>query len=84
MQQRSADVAIVGGGIVGATLALLLAEQARIQPARIVLIEPAPPAAPQPGAPIGLRVSAIAPGSRAHFVRLGVWQRLDAGPHRAL
>ncbi|HTQ37148.1 MAG TPA: FAD-dependent monooxygenase [Steroidobacteraceae bacterium] len=72
------DVAIVGGGIVGATLALLLAEQAGLPAERMVLIEPAPAAAPRPGAPIGLRVSAIAPGSRARFVRLGVWQRLDA------
>jgi ubiquinone biosynthesis UbiH/UbiF/VisC/COQ6 family hydroxylase len=74
----AADVAIVGGGIVGATLALLLAEEARIPPAHIVVIEPVPPAAPQPGSPIGLRVSAIAPGSRARLVSLGVWARLDA------
>ena len=73
-----ADVAIVGGGVVGATLALLLAEQARIAPGRIVLIEPSPSSAPAGGSPIGLRVSAIAPGNRALLVRLGVWQRLDA------
>jgi ubiquinone biosynthesis UbiH/UbiF/VisC/COQ6 family hydroxylase len=73
-----ADVAIVGGGIVGATLALLLAEQARIQPARIALIEPAQVAAPAAHAPPALRVSAIAPGSRSHLARLGVWKRLDA------
>jgi ubiquinone biosynthesis UbiH/UbiF/VisC/COQ6 family hydroxylase len=72
------EVAIVGGGIVGATLALLLAEQARVQPARITVIEPAPPDTPAQGAPIGLRVSAIAPGSRARFMQLGVWSRLDA------
>lgn len=73
-----ADVAIVGGGVVGATLALMLAEQARIRPARIVIIEPAPPDAPAAGSPIGLRVSAIAPGNREHMARLGAWQRLDA------
>jgi 2-octaprenylphenol hydroxylase len=71
------EVAIVGGGIVGATLALLLAEQARVQPARIAVIEPVAPTQPAAGSPIGLRVSAIAPGSRAHFVRLGAWPRLD-------
>jgi len=71
------DVAIVGAGIVGATLALLLAEQGRVQPARIAVIEPVPPVRPATGSPIGLRVSAIAPGSRAHLARLGVWSRLD-------
>jgi len=72
------EVAIVGGGIVGTTLALLLVAQARVRPGRVVLIEPAPAAGPLPGAPIGLRVSAIAPGSRARLAELGVWQRLDA------
>lgn len=72
------DVAIVGGAVVGATLALLLARQARIAPGRIVLIEPSPPTAPAPGSPIGLRVSAIAPGNRLLLDTLGVWQRLDA------
>jgi 2-octaprenylphenol hydroxylase len=74
---QEADVAIVGGGIVGATLALLLARQSRVHPERIVVIEPAPPVAPQPGSPIGVRVSAIAPGSRAQLAQLGAWPRLD-------
>jgi ubiquinone biosynthesis UbiH/UbiF/VisC/COQ6 family hydroxylase len=73
-----ADIAIVGGGVVGATLALLLVEQARIAPERLVVIEPSPPLAPVPGSPPGLRVSAIAPGNRARLADLGVWQRLDA------
>ncbi len=72
-----ADVAIVGGGVVGATLALLLADQARIAPGRIVVIEPSPPVAPAAGSPLGLRVSALAQGNRALLARLGVWQRLD-------
>ena len=75
---QTAEVAIVGGGIVGATLALALVDAARIAPQRIVVIEPAPPAAPLPGAPFGLRVSAIAPVNRARFQRLGVWPRLQA------
>lgn len=78
MSASDADVAIVGGGIVGATLALLLARESRLRPERIVVIEPAAPPAPQPGSPIGLRVSAIAPGSRAQLAHLGVWPRLDA------
>jgi ubiquinone biosynthesis UbiH/UbiF/VisC/COQ6 family hydroxylase len=84
---QAAEVAIIGGGMVGATLALLLAESAHIAPSRIVVVEPAAPVAPAPDAPIGLRVSAIAPGSRARFTRLGVWQRLDAariGPYERM
>lgn len=73
-----AQVAIIGGGIVGATLALLLAREARIEPAGIVLLEPSPPSPPVPGSPIGLRVSAISPANRARLLQLGVWQRLDA------
>jgi ubiquinone biosynthesis UbiH/UbiF/VisC/COQ6 family hydroxylase len=73
-----ADVAIIGGGVVGATLALMLVDEARIPPARIIIIEPVAPGAPAAGSPIGLRVSAIAPGNRERIVRLGAWQRLDA------
>lgn len=72
------DVAIVGGGVVGATLALLLADVARIAAARIAVIEPAAPPAPAHGSPIALRVSAIAPGNRAMLQKAGAWQRLDA------
>jgi ubiquinone biosynthesis UbiH/UbiF/VisC/COQ6 family hydroxylase len=73
-----AEVAIVGGGIAGTTLALLLAQRARIDAARIVVLEPAPAVAPVPGAPFELRVSAISPGNRALLAELGVWQALDA------
>ncbi len=63
--------------IVGATLALLLARRARIDAARIVVIEPAPAEAPPPGSPFELRVSAISPGNRALLAGLDVWRRLD-------
>jgi ubiquinone biosynthesis UbiH/UbiF/VisC/COQ6 family hydroxylase len=78
MNAQDADVAIVGGGVVGATLALLLATQSRLRPERIVVIETVPPVAPPAGSPFGLRVSAIAPGGRAQLLQLGVWPRLDA------
>jgi ubiquinone biosynthesis UbiH/UbiF/VisC/COQ6 family hydroxylase len=78
MSAQDTDVAIIGGGIVGATLALLLARDSRLRAERIVVIEPARAIAPSPGAPIGLRVSAIAPGSRAQLAHLDVWRRLDA------
>ncbi len=77
MSER-AEVAIVGGGIVGATLALLLATRARIEASRILIVEPNPAAPPAPGAPFELRVAAISPGNRAMLGELGVWALLDA------
>jgi ubiquinone biosynthesis UbiH/UbiF/VisC/COQ6 family hydroxylase len=73
-----AEVAIVGGGIVGATLALLLERHGRVAADRIIVVEPRPPVAPEPGSPPGLRVSAIAPVNRDRLTRLEVWRRLDA------
>ena len=78
MNLPRADVAIVGGGIVGATLALLLAEIGRVDASRIVLIEPEPAVAPAQGSPFQLRVSAIAPANRHMLLELGAWPKLDA------
>jgi 2-polyprenylphenol 6-hydroxylase len=78
MNSMHAEVAIVGGGMAGATLALLLAQRARLDAGQIVVIEPSPAKAPLAGAPIELRVSAISPGNRALLTDLAVWQRLDA------
>lgn len=65
----STDVVIVGGGCVGLTLALGLA-QAGIPS---VVIDAGPYAQPLTDAP-ELRVSAISGASEAIFTRLGVWQ----------
>jgi ubiquinone biosynthesis UbiH/UbiF/VisC/COQ6 family hydroxylase len=72
------DVAIVGGGIVGATLAMLLVRRGRIDPAMNLLIERDPPLAPDGAAPFDLRVSAISPANRAMLQNLSAWQGLDA------
>ncbi|MDR2215245.1 MAG: FAD-dependent monooxygenase [Nevskiaceae bacterium] len=72
------ELAVVGGGIVGATLAALAAQQARIEPARIVLIEPAAPVAPAAQESIDLRVSAFAPAGIALLTQVGAWPLLDA------
>lgn len=67
------DVAIVGGGLVGASLALALQPSAL----QVALIEPqAPAAAPVDGA-WDSRVYAISPGNAAFLQDLGVWSRLD-------
>jgi len=72
------EVAIVGGGVVGATLALLLAQRARIAPERILLIEPEPVQAPAQGSAYDLRVIAISPGNRQLLAGTGAWQAMDA------
>ena len=66
------DVAVVGGGMVGAALAALLADDGW----RVAVIEAQPPRAP--GGELDLRVSAIAPASRALLAELGAWPDLAA------
>lgn len=75
------DVAIVGGGMVGASLALALADTAL----RVALIEAVPlEAASQPS--FDDRTSALGNGSRRIFEALGVWRHLSAqaGPVREI
>lgn len=67
------DVVIIGGGIVGATLACGLAGT-RL---RVALLERNVPP-PAPTGDYGLRLSALSLGSVAILERLGVWARLDA------
>jgi 2-polyprenylphenol 6-hydroxylase len=71
-------VAIVGGGIVGAALALLLVRSARIAPGNILLLERDPPQPPRNQDPFDLRVSAVSPANRAMLIGLGAWQGMDA------
>ena len=73
------DVAIVGGGLVGSTLALALGGAGF----RVALIDREPPARLVADAYDG-RASAIALGSKRVLAGLGLWERLaqDAGPIR--
>ena len=71
-------VAIVGGGSVGAALALLLVRSARIAPEQILLLEREPPLPPRPTDPFDLRVSAVSPANRTLLSELGAWQGIDA------
>ncbi|QFI56592.1 FAD-dependent oxidoreductase [Aeromonas simiae] len=80
---QSCDIAIIGGGMVGAAAAALLAQQGR----EVVLVEaelPAPFAAEQP---FDLRVSAISAASVALLEQAGGWahtRAMRACPYRAL
>ncbi|MCY1290153.1 2-octaprenyl-6-methoxyphenol hydroxylase [compost metagenome] len=71
------DLAIIGGGLVGASLALALQDEARARGWRIVLIEPfAPGAGYQPS--YDARSTALSYGSRQIYERLGVWAQIAA------
>lgn len=66
-------IAIVGGGMVGSTLALALN---RIEKVTVTLVEAHEPAELTAGSPTDLRVSAINPSSQQWLDKLGVWQTL--------
>lgn len=79
---RSTDVAIVGGGVVGAACALALAQQGL----QVTLIEHAEPPAWSAASP-DLRVYAFAPDNAALFASLGVWDAVVRGrvqPYRRM
>ena len=70
------NLAIVGGGLVGASLALALQAGAKARGWKIVLIEPfAPGDAYQPS--YDARSSALSFGARRIYERLGVWQQIS-------
>jgi ubiquinone biosynthesis UbiH/UbiF/VisC/COQ6 family hydroxylase len=66
------DIAIVGGGLVGASLAAAL----RHSGLSLAVLENHP--APIPGAAWDNRIYAISPGSRAFLEQCGAWPLLDA------
>lgn len=70
----SCDIAIIGGGLVGASLALALQPLAL----QVILIEPRMPDAVSGGEAWDNRIYAISPGNAAFLHNLGVWSRLDS------
>src|SRR4051794_6827196 len=66
------DVAVIGGGLVGATLARSL----ELAGWRCALIEGSVPSDPHPDA-WDSRVYALSPSTEAFLGRLGVWPELD-------
>lgn len=73
MSSKQFDVVIVGGGMVGATLAVALATEPRL---KIALIEALQPEPIQPDAPYDLRVSALTRSSETILRKLGIWSLL--------
>lgn len=71
----NSDIAIIGGGLVGASLALALQQGAKQRNWRISLIEPfAPGNSYQPS--YDVRASALTYGSRLIYEQLGIWQEV--------
>ncbi|WP_296217539.1 2-octaprenyl-6-methoxyphenyl hydroxylase [Pseudomonas sp. UBA2684] len=69
------NIAIIGGGLVGASLALALQAEAKARDWQISLIEPfAPGAGYQPS--YDARSTALSYGSRQIYQRLGLWSRI--------
>ena len=67
------DVVIIGGGLVGASLAAAL----RSSGLSLALVESQLP--PEPASGWDGRIYAISPGSRSFLEQSGVWSRLDPG-----
>jgi 2-octaprenylphenol hydroxylase len=71
--KSSADVVIVGGGMVGACLAVLLARRGIVPAERLVLIESRLPQRPAVDDEIDLRVSALSRASERILHACGTW-----------
>ena len=74
MKNSIYDIAIIGAGMVGATLASLLSRAGF----SVALVEAYTPEAFDPEAEVGLRVSAISPGSSTILEQAGVWKMVSA------
>lgn len=72
------DVLVVGAGMVGAAAASLLARSGY----SVAVIEHHEPAAFDVSQPVGLRVSAISPGSAAVLNETGAWKQVLNSRHR--
>ena len=71
---REFDILIAGAGMVGLTVALLLAQGDKHGQLNIAVVDAAAAPVVTPSMDVSLRVSAIAAGTQALFERLAVWQ----------
>ncbi len=74
------DVAVAGGGLVGATVALALARAGR----RVALMDQAEPRVQHGRLGVDIRNIACSPASRSVLEAAGVWSRLRAAPYRKM
>jgi len=83
MSDHRFDIAVIGAGMVGASLALAAARSGW----RVAVVEPAAPAEPRPDSDPDLRVSALSAGSERWLRELGAWDTMShhrMAPFRAL
>jgi 2-octaprenylphenol hydroxylase len=71
---REFDILIAGAGMVGLTVALLLAQGDKHGQLKITVVDAGPMPLYTAGMDVSLRVSAIASGTTALFERMGIWQ----------
>ena len=82
------DVIIIGGGIIGSSLALRLATTASLKGTRIAILEPKPPRSlslsisteTRSNIPPDLRTFAITPASQCLLEQIGAWKALPRTP----
>lgn len=77
MSRADFDVAVAGGGMVGAAAAGLLLREGF----SVALIDDAEAAGFDETQPVGLRVSAISPGSGSVLAHAGAWRLVEARRH---
>ncbi len=77
--RQTFDVLIVGAGMVGATTACLLARAGF----SVAVLEARQPAAFQADSAVGLRVSALSPGSERVLAEAGAWRNIRQSRHCA-
>ena len=77
MKTPDFDIAICGGGMVGATVAALLRIEPQLRDLRIALIEARFPTQ-APSDEVDIRVSAVSRASQRILTRAGAWQLLPA------
>lgn len=73
---REFDILIAGGGMVGLTIALLLAQGDTNEQLAITVVDAGDRPSFDPNQDVSLRVSAIASGTASLLDRLGVWQNI--------
>lgn len=72
------DLLVIGGGMVGACLAALAANDRELSHLRIALLEARPPSKPPAEDDVDLRVSAISRGSQRVLESIDAWHRIPA------
>jgi 2-octaprenylphenol hydroxylase len=70
------DIIVIGGGMVGAACAALIAADRKLDDLRIALVEAQGPGLPPPDDDIDLRVSAVSRASERILERAGAWSHI--------